>query len=134
MEVDWDQLNWNSDTAWSVMLVSSLPKLGTESRLYKIVQDRHPEAQITRYSTVEYTIEYLLLSEVSSALWILLSSKVAKTALWDSSIPSVVWQSLTKVKSLSVAIIFLIYKQSADIEMDCLSMRERERNDQVRLA
>jgi len=131
MEVDWDQLNWNSDTAWSVMLVSSLPKLGTES---KIVQDRHPEAQITRYSTVEYTIEYLLLSEVSSALWILLSLKVAKTTLWDSSIPSVVWQSLTKVKSLSVAIIFLIYKQSADIEMDCLSMRERERNDQVRLA
>ena len=85
MEVDWDQPNWNSDTAWSVMLVSSLSKLGNGSRLYKIVQDRHPEARIARYSTVEYTIEYLLLSEVSSALWILLSWKVAKTRVGPES-------------------------------------------------
>ena len=38
----------------SVMLVSSLPKLGNESRLC-------PEAQIAIYSTVEYTIEYIAL-------------------------------------------------------------------------
>jgi len=69
----------------SVTLVSS--QLGNKSRLYKIVVLKHRllDIDILIYSNVEYTIEYMSLSEVSSALRILLSSKV-KTSGWDSGV------------------------------------------------
>ena len=49
-----------TQTRWqSVALVSSLPKLGDESGLYKIVVLKHKLLGIFTYSTVEYTIEYM---------------------------------------------------------------------------
>ena len=39
---------------WQSAMVSSLPKLGNESRLCKIIV-----LKISRYSTVKYTIEYM---------------------------------------------------------------------------
>jgi len=48
-----------TQTRQTVMLVSSLLKLGNESRLYKIIVLKHRFLDILIYSTVEYTIEYM---------------------------------------------------------------------------
>ena len=55
-----NQIETQTWLGWrSVTLVSSLPKLGNESRLYKIVVLKHRLVDILIYSTVEYTIKYM---------------------------------------------------------------------------
>jgi len=52
-----NQIETQTRLEWqTVMLVSSLLKLGNESRLYKIIVLKHRFLDILIYSTVEYTI------------------------------------------------------------------------------
>jgi len=54
-----NQIETQTWLEWRSVMLVSLPKLGNESRLYKIVVLKHRLLDFLIYSTVEYTIEYI---------------------------------------------------------------------------